>query len=142
MSTQHIEEADELADRVCIMSHGRVIGLDTPDEIKRKFGVGYNIYVEAKHQYENQLDEAGLKAVFDRIRSIFLNNAELPNIEESQDSNDKKLIIMVPIIYVHQISGLISQVEQSVEEAQIDIELNSLEDAFIKIAEADIKIEE
>ena len=49
MSTQHIEEADELADRVCIMSHGRVISLDTPDEIKRKFGVGYNVYIEAKH---------------------------------------------------------------------------------------------
>ena len=30
MSTQHIEEADELADRVCIMSHGKIIGLDTP----------------------------------------------------------------------------------------------------------------
>ena len=30
MSTQHIEEADELSDRVCIMSHGRVISLDTP----------------------------------------------------------------------------------------------------------------
>lgn len=30
MSTQHIEEADELADRVCIMSHGKVIALGTP----------------------------------------------------------------------------------------------------------------
>ena len=52
MSTQHIEEADELADRVCIMSHGRVISLDTPEMIKKKFGVGYNVYIEAKHQYE------------------------------------------------------------------------------------------
>jgi len=30
MSTQHIEEADELADRVCIMSHGKIIALGTP----------------------------------------------------------------------------------------------------------------
>ena len=30
MSTQHIEEADELADRVCIMSHGKAIALGTP----------------------------------------------------------------------------------------------------------------
>ena len=52
MSTQHIEEADELADRVCIMSHGRIIGLDRPDEIKKKFGVGYNVFIEAKHQFE------------------------------------------------------------------------------------------
>ena len=52
MSTQHIEEADELADRVCIMSHGRVVGLDTPEGIKQKFGVGYIVYIEAKHQFE------------------------------------------------------------------------------------------
>ena len=49
MSTQHIEEADELADRVCIMSHGKVIALGTPDNIKRRFGVGYNVYVEARY---------------------------------------------------------------------------------------------
>jgi len=71
MSTQHIEEADELADRVCIMSHGKIIGLDTPDEIKRKFGVGYNVLVEIKHQFESQLGEAGQKQVFDRVRDIF-----------------------------------------------------------------------
>ena len=100
MSTQHIEEADELADRVCIMSHGRVIGLDTPNEIKRKFGVGYNIYVEARHEYENQLDEEGLKNVFDRVRQIFFSREDLDEIQESPDSNDKKLIIHVPTAYV------------------------------------------
>ena len=93
------------------MSHGRVIGLDTPDEIKKKFGVGYNVYVEAKHQYENQLDAAGLKAVFDRVRGIFLNKPDLPDIEESKDSNDKKLIIFVPSAYINQLSGLIAEVE-------------------------------
>ena len=65
MSTQHIEEADELADRVCIMSHGRLIGLDTPDEIKRRFGVGYNVYLEPKHHLEDQLDNEAIKALFD-----------------------------------------------------------------------------
>ena len=108
MSTQHIEEADELADRVCIMSHGRIISLDTPSEIKRKFGVGYNVYIEAKHQYESQLDESQLKAIFDKVRAIFLGIADLPDIEESADSNDKKLIIMVPSAYVQRLSGLIS----------------------------------
>lgn len=48
MSTQHIDEADELADRVCIMSHGKVIALGTPMNIKKKFGVGYIISVEPK----------------------------------------------------------------------------------------------
>ena len=46
MSSQHLEEADELADRICIMSHGKLLALDTPYNIKKQFGVGYNLYVE------------------------------------------------------------------------------------------------
>jgi ABC-type multidrug transport system ATPase subunit len=29
MSTQHIEEADELSNRICIMSQGKLLALDT-----------------------------------------------------------------------------------------------------------------
>jgi ATP-binding cassette subfamily A (ABC1) protein 3 len=46
MSTQHLEEADELSDRICIMSHGKLLALDTAFNIKKKFGVGYNLYLE------------------------------------------------------------------------------------------------
>lgn len=48
LSTQHIEEADVLADKVCIMSHGKVIAFDTPIGIKRNYGVGYNLIIEAQ----------------------------------------------------------------------------------------------
>ena len=30
LSTQHIEEADVLSNRICVMSHGKIIALDTP----------------------------------------------------------------------------------------------------------------
>lgn len=46
MSTQHIEEADVLSNRICVMDHGKVIALDTPNNIKRRFGVGYNVLME------------------------------------------------------------------------------------------------
>jgi hypothetical protein len=29
------------------MSHGKVIALDSPNGIKRKYGVGYNLIIEA-----------------------------------------------------------------------------------------------
>jgi ABC-type multidrug transport system ATPase subunit len=48
MSTQHLEEADELSDRICIMSHGKLLALDTPFNIKKQFGVGYNLAIEPK----------------------------------------------------------------------------------------------
>ena len=46
MSSQHLEEADELADRIAIMTRGKLLSLDTPSEIKRQFGFGYKILVE------------------------------------------------------------------------------------------------
>lgn len=48
MSTQHLEEADELSDRICIMSHGKLLALDTSFNIKKQFGVGYNLYIEPR----------------------------------------------------------------------------------------------
>ena len=79
--------------------------------------------------------------MFKRVTEIFVDESGLADIEVSKDSNDKKLIIMVPSAHVNELSGLISKVEE-IEEAQIDLELNSLEDAFIKIAESDIREEE
>ncbi len=35
MSTQHLEEADELSDRICIMSLGKFLALDTSFNIKK-----------------------------------------------------------------------------------------------------------
>jgi len=48
MSSQHLEEADELADRVCIMTHGKLLQIDSPDNIKKQFGVGFKLIIEPK----------------------------------------------------------------------------------------------
>ena len=50
MSSQHLEEADELADRILILAKGRRIALDNPEEIKAQFGVGYKIFIEPKSE--------------------------------------------------------------------------------------------
>jgi len=56
MSTQHIEEADELSNRICIMSQGKLLALDTANNIKKRYGVGYNLMIEPKQQgQENAL---------------------------------------------------------------------------------------
>lgn len=34
MSSQHLEEADELADRICIMTKGQLLALEKPEQIK------------------------------------------------------------------------------------------------------------
>ena len=60
LSTQHIEEADRLADRVCILSRGKIIALDTPIGIKRNFGVGYDLLMENVDDNDRELPEEEL----------------------------------------------------------------------------------
>ncbi|MFF3941693.1 ABC transporter ATP-binding protein [Streptomyces phaeofaciens] len=38
LTTQYLEEADQLADRVAIMDRGRLLALDTPQQLKRTYG--------------------------------------------------------------------------------------------------------
>jgi ABC-2 type transport system ATP-binding protein len=38
LTTQYLEEADELADRVGIINQGRIVAEGTPDELKRAIG--------------------------------------------------------------------------------------------------------
>lgn len=139
MSTQHIEEADELADRVCIMSHGKVVALGTPNDIKRKFGVGYNLYVESK--FGSRLEGGQLAERLMAVERVFMAREGYEGIIKSPDSTDKKLLFLVPISLQDRISELIHEVERDIPEMQVDLELNSLEDAFIKIAEKDIEAE-
>jgi ABC-2 type transport system ATP-binding protein len=38
LTTQYLEEADKLADRVAIIDHGKIVALGTPEELKRGLG--------------------------------------------------------------------------------------------------------
>ena len=41
-----MEEADELADRICILTQGQILTIDTPNEINKRYGVGFKIIIE------------------------------------------------------------------------------------------------
>ncbi len=41
LTTQYLEEADQLADRIAVLDHGRVVVEGTPDELKRRIPGGH-----------------------------------------------------------------------------------------------------
>jgi ABC-2 type transport system ATP-binding protein len=41
LTTQYLEEADELADRIAVLDHGRVVAAGTPDALKRRIPGGH-----------------------------------------------------------------------------------------------------
>ena len=49
LTTHYLEEADELADRIGVMSKGTLFALGSPNFIKRNFGVGYHVYISPKY---------------------------------------------------------------------------------------------
>lgn len=61
MSTQHLEEAEVLADNLALMDSGKLVCKGSPDEIKKKYGVGYNLILNAKpenfNKHKQDLDE-------------------------------------------------------------------------------------
>ena len=44
MTTQYLEEADEMCNRIAIIDHGKIVALGTPTELKHK--IGKNVVVE------------------------------------------------------------------------------------------------
>jgi len=92
MSSQHLEEADHLSDRLCIMTKGQLLALDTPANIKKQFGVGYKIIIEPKPAVLNQQQFVELLA--NEIKPLMESYKEHQIIENS-DSTLKKAIYQV-----------------------------------------------
>ena len=58
MTTQHLQEAEELANQVALLDLGKIITKGTVDEIKKKFGIGYNLVLNVdknEQQYEHEI---------------------------------------------------------------------------------------
>ncbi|WP_216896806.1 ATP-binding cassette domain-containing protein [Nocardia alni] len=57
LTTQYLEEADELADRIAVLDHGRIVAQGTPEELKRLVPGGHIRLTFADH---TALDAAAL----------------------------------------------------------------------------------
>ena len=117
LTTQYLDEADQLADDIVLIDHGRVIATGTPDELKAKVGRQVLEVVPA--------DPARLGDV----ASIL---ADWAGVEPTAAAGGRQLTVQVPGATV--LPGIVRQLDESgIELAEFSLRKSSLDEVFLTL---------
>ena len=112
LTTHYLEEAEELADRVAIMNHGKIVAMGTPSEIIKRHGSGERLTVSGPEALARYLREnTNLRVEFDGQKSVTV---------QLQQKNDALLAV-----------GAIH--ESGMEWSDLSTKRDSLEDIFLRL---------
>jgi len=113
LTTQYLEEADELADQVAVLDHGRLIAEGAPDELKRR--------VPGGHVRLQFADQEGLESA---ARAL-----------DASARDDDALTLEVPSDGgVRSLRGLLDRLDRaSVEVDSLSVHLPDLDDVFLAL---------
>ena len=70
LTTHYMEEADNLGDRIGIMSRGKMLCCGTPDFLKNKYGDGYNLILVKENREDNRELESFITENVDGSRKV------------------------------------------------------------------------
>lgn len=118
LTTHNMDEAERLSDRVAIIDHGKLLLLDTPQNLKRTVGEGDILELVIESNNENST-----KAFADSIRLL---NMEIKINDDTVFIKHSKIIEQLPAIKdIAEKSGL--------KIVEIKLRENTLEDVFIHL---------
>jgi ABC-2 type transport system ATP-binding protein len=113
LTTQYLEEADELADQVALLDHGRLVAEGTPDELKRRIPGGH---IRLQFAFPDGL-EAAARTLGDSVRDDEALTLQVPN-----DGSVKSL------------RALLERLDhQSIEVETLAIHTPDLDDVFLTL---------
>jgi oleandomycin transport system ATP-binding protein len=117
LTTQYLEEADRLADRITVFDHGKVVADGRPDELKRKTG-GQTLQVRPTHQKDMDLTE----------RILF----ELTDVKPARD--DDTGLLTAPVNDPVLLSTLVRRLDEAgITADELALRLPSLDEVFLAI---------
>src|SRR6266849_3818111 len=139
LTTHNIEEADQLCERVAIMDHGKILVLDTPDELKKTIPGGTRLELRVRIPELVAAGEASKESstktrLLDTLRAM----PGVVKVDEvsAEDNQDGQQGITLFRLYAEDAAALVVQTIQAAAEANVElrdlhIARPSLEDVFI-----------
>ena len=130
LTTHYMEEADILADRIAIMSQGKLYCLGSPLFLKKRFGVGYNLSIVKEVQGSQQPDFSKIEALVQR------------QIPESRVFNtaSAEILFEIPLECSFRFKNFFTELDASMKKLQIEtygISVTTLEEVFIRVSRGD-----
>lgn len=130
LTTHYMEEADILADRIAIMSEGKVHCLGSPLFLKNRYGVGYNLTVvrnisASAKEYSEQIT---------RVINSHLSEVKILS-EVSAESS-----YQIPLSESSKFDKFFKELDERSKELKIDaygISVTTLEEVFLRVARGD-----
>lgn len=112
LTTQYLEEADQLADHIAMIDHGKMVGYGTPNELKAKVG---NEKLNLKFEDENQAEKA--------VQSI------QSDLKEKVQQNGNSVVI--PISDINEVPIILHQLTQAnLKISNLNVKQPSMDDVF------------
>lgn len=124
LTTHFMDEADNLGDRIAIMSQGQLKCVGSSVFLKNKFGVGYNLIVSKNNSDTN-----------DKIKD-FISQVIPESIQLSSVSREE--LFQLPLSTIDKFQELFEKMDSNLNELDIEsygISITTLEEVFLKIAQ-------
>ncbi|XP_064476871.1 retinal-specific phospholipid-transporting ATPase ABCA4-like [Ornithodoros turicata] len=127
LTTQYLDEADILGDRIAIMVNGRIRCCGTSAFLKQRYGTGYHMQI-------NKLPNCNVT----KIQGLLSKYA--PKVRLQSDSANEVVFILGQIIATRRIVVMFQDLEQRKEELGIEsvgLNVMTLGDVLVRVGEAD-----
>jgi ABC-2 type transport system ATP-binding protein len=120
-TTHILEEAEYLCNRIAVINHGRIVAVDTPANLKRKFGTA------------KEVEFRFLEGVSEEFQRLLSTQSEVESVEFDKESGAYRAKTSKPELVIPEVYRIAEKLGLHV--SSVYISETTLEDAFISLIE-------